>query len=406
MRLSLCMIFKDETKQFQRILASYGPLFDEIVIAVDDKIAEFKEIASSYPTLEVKILPYTWINDFAHKRNFVAYHCTGDMYMRLDADDAIGHYSVKKIREIAEQAYENKTSIVFGFYNYSRDEWGNVNASHWREVFIMNTANLFWNKKIHENVLPKNKSEYKIDMHDGLVIEHLATPEYLDKSFMRNLKYLLDEYNQDKENTDSRTLAYLGRMFSGVGEWQKGIVFLEKHIATSGWDDDRYMSWCQLSECYRHMGNDEMAKAAAFEALAERPEYPDAYLRLHDIYFNMEDWTKAEEWGRQGLLKPIPRTFMMQDLSAYGWRPILSMAFTLFQLSRFEEALKLFNLAKKDVPTLDFVVQNEKMFNTAVEHRKFMTNYLAVINYLKEKGQESKIPELLKAVPDELKEMV
>jgi len=404
MRLSLAMIFKDETKQFQRILASYGSIFDEIVIAVDDKIQEFKDIANSYPSLEIKVLPYTWQNDFAHKRNFVAYHVTGDMYMRLDADDAINHYSVKKVRDIAQRAYDNGISIVSGFYNYSRDQWGNVNAAHWREVLIKNTANLYWNKKIHENVLPKSKNDYKIDLSEELVIDHLATQEHINESWMRNLKYLLDEYKQDKENTDSRTLAYLGRMLAGVGQYEKAIFFLEKHIATSGWDDDRYMSWCQLSDAYRHIGNDEQAKAAAFEALAERPEYPDAYLRLHDIYFNMEDWVKAEEWGRQGLLKPIPRTFMMQDLSSYKWRPILSMAFTLFQLDKFEDALKLFNIAKKDVPTLDFILQNEEMFNKAVEHKNFMTNFLGVVNYLKEKKEDSKIAELLKAVPEGLKE--
>lgn len=404
MKLSLALIMKDEVKQFQRILASYGSIFDEVVVAVDDRISEFKDVANSYPNIEIKVLPYKWINDFSHKRNFVAYHVTGDMYVRLDSDDAIAHSCVKQVRNIAERAYVDGTTIVFGFYNYSRDEWGNVNASHWREVIIRNTANLYWNKKIHENLLPKNKNEYKIDMHDGLIIEHLATPEHIDKSFMRNMKYLLDEYNQDKENTDSRTLAYLGRMLSGAGNYDKAIIFLEKHIHTSGWDDDRYMSWCQLSDCYRHKKNLEMAKGAAFEALAERPDYPDAYLRLHDIYFDMEDWKKAEEWGRQGLMKPIPKTFMMQDLSSYQWRPILSMSFTLFQLNKFEDALKLFNLAKKDVPTLDFIVKNEGMFNKAVEHRNFMSNFLGVVNYLKEKGEDSKIADLLKSVPEELKE--
>ena len=52
----------------------------------------------------------------------------------------------------------------------------------------------------------------------------------------------------------------------------------------------------------------------------------------------------------------------------------------------------------------NFVKENEKMFVTAVEHKHFMENYLGVINYLKEKGEDSKIPDLLKAVPEALKE--
>ena len=73
-----------------------------------------------YYNLKIKVLPFTWINDFAAKRNFVHYHITGDMYMCLDADDAIDPSCIRKIRSIAEKAHEEDVSIVFGFYNYSR----------------------------------------------------------------------------------------------------------------------------------------------------------------------------------------------------------------------------------------------------------------------------------------------
>ena len=404
MKLSLGMIFKDEVKQFQRILDSYGSLFDEVVIAVDDRISEFKEVAASHPNLSVKILPYSWCNDFSHKRNFVHYHITGDMYMRLDADDAIDPKSFDKIRGIAETACANQMSVVYGFYNYSRDQWGNVNAAHWREVLIKNTDYLTWNKKIHENIITKNIDSFKIDMNDGLIINHLSSEESINKSFMRNIKYLLDEYNEDKENCDSRTLSYLGRTLHSVAAFDKAIFFLEKHIKTSGWDEDRYMSWCQLADCYKQLGKNEEAIAAAFEALRERPDYPDAYLKLHDIYFQNENWEKAEQWGRQGLEKRTPKTFMMIDPSSYGWRPIISMAFTMFQLNKFDDALKLFNLAKRDVPNLDFIVQNEGMFLKAVEHKNFMTSFLAIFNHLRDNKEEGKIAELLKSVPKDLAE--
>jgi len=110
-----------------------------------------------------------------------------------------------------------------------------------------------------------------------------------------NIGYLLEEYNRDRENTDPRTLAYLGRMFHGVADYDRAIFFLQKHLQSSGWDEDRYWSWCQLSDLYRLKEKYDLAIASAFEALQERPDYPDAYLKLHDIYFDKEDWQKAEE---------------------------------------------------------------------------------------------------------------
>jgi glycosyltransferase involved in cell wall biosynthesis len=394
------MIFKNEADQFRRILTSYGSLFDEIVVAVDEKIEEFQEIAKSHKN--VKVLPYTWKNDFSDKRNFVQKNITGDYYVRIDADDAIRNPSL--LRAIAEKARAEDVSIVYLFYAYSLDQWGNINAAHWRETIIKNTDNLFWNKKIHENIIPKSKADYRVELNDEVIIDHLIDEEHINQSMIRNIKYLIDEYNQDKEKTDPRTLAYLGRTFHGVGEFDKATFFLEKHIQSSGWDEDRFFSWCQLADINRLKKNYSQAMACAFEALSERPDFPDAYLKLHDIYFDQENWEKAEEWGRQGLIKPQPRTFMLLDPSSYGWRPVLSLAFTLFQRNKFDEALKLFQIAQRQVPTLDFIKQNESLFKTAVEHKRFMEHYLSVLNYLKDSKEEDKIPSLLLAAPKNLKE--
>ncbi|MTW38255.1 hypothetical protein GM541_14480, partial [Streptococcus pneumoniae] len=78
------------------------------------------------------------------------------------------------------------------------------------------------------------------------------------------------------------------------------------------------MSWCQLADAYRRKGNVQQAIGAAMEALSERPDFPDAYLKLHDIYFDREEWLKAEVWGRQGLMKQSPKNFTITDPSAYG----------------------------------------------------------------------------------------
>ena len=400
MKLSLALIFKDEVDQFKRIVNLYQKYFDEIVVAVDDKVDEFIDVSKA--NQQIKVIPYLWVNDFAAKRNFVHSHITGDYYVRIDADDEI--VNPDRLRVVAENALKEGTSIVYCYYIYSKDEHGICNAAHWRETIIKNTPNLYWNKKIHENLLPKDVSQHKIFLDESIVINHLIDDNHGFVSGMRNIKYLLEEYNQDKEKTDPRTLAYLGRMFQGFGEYDKAIFFLEKHIGLSGWDEDRYASWCQLADLYSKKENYEQVIGAAFEALQERPEYPDAYLKLHDIYFNQSKWEKALEWGRQGLLKPIPKNFCLIDPSSYGWRPTLSLAFTLLQLNRFEEALKLFNEAKKDVPNLDFVKDNEHLFKTAVEHSRFMEHYLAVVNFLHDNDQELKIKELLKALPKELEE--
>ena len=395
MKLSLGLIAKNEVSDFSRILKDYATYFDEIVIAVDEDLVGFKEAAKGYP--QVKIIPYIWQDDFSHKRNLIHKAITGDYYLRIDMDDMV--LNPERLRKEAEDAKEKNLDIVYFYYLYSHDAWGNCNAAHWRESLIKKTDNLYWNKKIHENLLPKNMSGYRIELNDNVQIKHLATNEHINKSVLRNIKYLLEEYKQDKEKTDPRTISYLGRMLHGIGQYEKAIFFLEKHIATSGWDEDRYYSWCSLSDCYRRLGKHDQALAAAFEALEERPDYPDAYLKIHDIYFDQENWVKALEWGRQGMLKPLPKTFLLQDPSAYGWLPTISMAHTLFELNKFDDALKMLLEAKKEVPSLDYIVENEPHYRKAVIHKNFMEKFLGVLNFLKDNKEEEKIENLLDATP-------
>lgn len=400
--LALHVIVKDQIDEVKRILSAYEKYFDEVVIAVDERIEDFKKLENE----KVKIFHYTKRNqkgriDFDDKRNFLVSKTKGDYYFRLDTDDEI--VNPERIKEVFEDAVKNEISIVYCFYDYSRDEWGNINAGHYRETIIKNSPNLYWNKPIHENILPKVLKGHKIFLDDTIKINHLIDEEHARQSSLRNIEYLLEEYQKNKENTDPRTLAYLGRMLLGIGELDKALFFLEKHIERSGWDEDRYLSWCQIAEILRQKQQYEKAIAAAFEALQERPDYPDAYLKLHDIYFDKQDWRKAIEFGKQGLSKPIPKTFILIDPSSYSWRPTLSMAFCYFQLGDFEKAKQLFDIAKKQVPTLNFIKDNEALFEKAVNHTRFIKHFIWLVQFIKEKD-ENKLKHLIEAVPKELEE--
>jgi len=400
MSLSLHIIAKDEVLQVTGLIRELNKHVDEIVVAVDDKTArkELKKITAGCP---IKILPYKWINDFSDKRNFVDKNCTSDYIMRLDCDDRLEN--PERLKHLLELAEKEKISIIYGLYDYSKDEWGNSNAVHYREIIYKNCDNLYWNKKIHENLLPKSTASHSIHIDDKIIIQHMIDHKHSEESYLRNVKYLLAEYNKDKEKTDPRTIAYLGRMLYSIGEYDKALFFLEKHINTSGWDEDRYVSWCHMSDIFLKKGETEQAIGAAFEALQEKPNYPEAFFKLHDIYQEKKDFIKAIYWGEEGFKKPIPKTFTLIDPSAYTWRPALSLSFCYLQVSEFEKAWKLFNVAKKAAPTLNFIVDNENLFRKGYEHSEYIKRLVWMTKYL-EANEKKKIKTLLDSVPKELLE--
>ena len=395
--VTLAVICKDEIDDIDRIIHDYVEYFDELHFAVDDQKV-FDDCVEAYRVNpNIKFFKYEWINDFAHKRNWLADKCHTDYYFTIDSDDEIAE--PQNVKKVAERAEANKFAIVYGFYVYATDKDGNVNAAHWKERLVKNTLNLVWNKKIHENIVPREMAGHNFDLDDRLVVKHLKTYEEIEKSNERNLKYLVEEWNQDKEKTDPRTIAYLGRVFTAMGDFKKGRYFLEKHIELSGWDEDRHLSWCQLSTLHRLQENYPQAIACAFEALAEKPDYPDGYLALHDIYFYQENWLKAIEWGEMGLKKEPPRNFIVTDPSGYTWRPALSLSYCYWSLGEFEKAMKLFKFAKKLAPSVEFIKQNEASYIEGVDRANYLDKMLWLINYLNENDKD-KVITLVKSIPE------
>lgn len=405
MSLALHIIAKDEVDEIERIIKKYYDYFDEIAIAYD------KEIKPIYPDGEDKVsfYKYNWtdreqergILDFARKRNFLDSKIESDYIFRLDTDDVIKN--PKKVREVYENAQEKDISVIYCWYSYSKDEWGNENAGHNRTTLYRNSDNLYWNKPIHENILAKSRAKFSMHIDESIIIDHKITHEKARKSAARNIKVLLEEYNEKKEDTDPRTLAYLGRMLFSIGEYDKSIFFLEKHIENSGWDEDRYMSYCTLGDVFIQKKNWQKAIACCNEALQERPDYPDAYFKLHDIYFHQELWQKAIQWGKMGFSKPKPKTLMVLNPSSYGWQPKLTMAYCLLQVGKIEEAYEFFQKVKEYVPEMDWVKENEDLFEEAFYNKKFKDRFLWLYRYIKD-NDKNKLKNLLNAIPNNLLE--
>ena len=394
--VTLSVIVKDEINDVDRIIHDYVEHFDELHFAIDDQKV-FEDVSDAYEgNPRIKFFKYEWIKDFADKRNFLASKVTTDYYYTIDTDDTI--YNPEVIKEVAEDATDKGYAIVYGFYVYSTDEDGNTNAAHWKERLVKNSYNLVWNKKIHENIVPVSNAGHNFSLDDRLRVKHNKTHADIEKSVERNLQYLIEEYNQDKDKTDPRTIAYLGRVLFGLGDLKRARFFIEKHIQLSGWDEDRYLSWCQLANLHRLEKNYDQAIACAFEAMGERPDYPDAFLQLHQIYFDRENWGKAIEWGEMGLKKEPPRNFIVTDPSAYTWRPALTLSYSYWSLGEFEKAMQLFLFAKKLAPSTPFIKETEKDYVEGVERTRYIDKLLWLLNYTEEHDKEKRL-DLVKSIP-------
>lgn len=386
--LTLAIIAKDEEDQLKRIAKDYGQYFDEIVVAWDNE---------KLPDVEgIRVVPYKWQNNFAHKRNFLADHINTKYYFRMDTDDIL--IRPENIKHIYEKAVKSDADCVYVPYIYARDEDGNCIAKHWRETLIKKREGLYWKKPVHENIFIEDQESFKGAKDETVQILHMDQEGHAEKSSMRNVEILLEEFNRDKEATDPRTIAYIGRMLMGVCQWERAIKFLEILIDKSGWDDDKYFAYTELGFCHLQVGNYKSATSACLEAIAINPDYPDANICMGEVYINQRDFNKAKTWLLQANIKKTPDTMYVMDPSKYTVRLAIDLSAAYFGLGEFDNAYKMFKKAESMAPNNLWIKENKNLFNDGYEQDKYMKNFMWLYKYIEEKDKD-RLQEFVKSVP-------
>jgi tetratricopeptide (TPR) repeat protein len=97
MKLSVCMIVKDEALNLEKTLPSLSRHADEIIVldtgSTDNTIA----VAEKYGA---RVYRFTWINDFSAARNQSLQYATGDFILWADADELCTDEELAKLKEI------------------------------------------------------------------------------------------------------------------------------------------------------------------------------------------------------------------------------------------------------------------------------------------------------------------
>ena len=98
-RISQCMIVKNEEKNIERAL-SWGKeiMWEQIVVDTGstDRTVEIAE------TLGARVCTFPWINDFAAAKNFAIEQCSGQWIALLDADEYMAAEDLDKLVNIIE----------------------------------------------------------------------------------------------------------------------------------------------------------------------------------------------------------------------------------------------------------------------------------------------------------------
>jgi tetratricopeptide (TPR) repeat protein len=228
-KLSLCMIVKNEAENLPNCLESVRSLVDEIVIldtgSTDDTIAVAEMFGAKIHRLE-------WPNDFAIARNHVLQYVTGDWVLVLDADETLR----PEIISILKQAIAQETYLVV---NLIRHEIGAAQSPYSlvSRLFRRHPAIKFtrpYHAMIDDSVedLLKVESFWRVVQLEGVAIDHTGyQPNVIAKQDKVAKARLMMESFLAEHPDDPYVCSKLGALYLQLNEPEIGIELLQRGLA-------------------------------------------------------------------------------------------------------------------------------------------------------------------------------
>lgn len=162
MKISVCLIVKDEEKVIERCLNCVTDFADEIIVVDTGSHDETKNMVKKFTD---KVYDFIWNDDFSAARNYAFSKATCDYLFWVDADDVITKENIDKIIKLKN---ENKTSDTYMFrYATAFDKHGNITFEYYRERLIRNCPYAIFKGFIHESVAPFGDIRYT-----DITVEH------------------------------------------------------------------------------------------------------------------------------------------------------------------------------------------------------------------------------------------
>ncbi|HMJ01658.1 MAG TPA: glycosyltransferase [Conexibacter sp.] len=279
LRLSLCMIVKDEEEMLPRCLAAAAPAVDEIVIVDTGSTDRTIEIARE---LGATVIEREWTGSFSDARNVSFDAATGDWLMFLDADEVLVEEDVERLRALRGQTW--REAFYLTEISYTGELGDGTAATHTALRVFRARPEYRFSGTLHEQIaetLPLHVPE-RIRATD-IRIEHFgylgAVRDAKEKS-RRNIELLLKQRDEGAAATPFLHFN-LGSEYSAVGDAQAALAEFERAWELIEHDPER-RTWgfmpalaARLVRALRICGRHEECVARADAALARYPGFTD-----------------------------------------------------------------------------------------------------------------------------------
>lgn len=307
-KLSICMIVKDEESNIKRCLDSFLPIIHEkwceLIIVDTGSTDRTVEIVKEYTD---KVFEKTFVPwNFSDARNYGIAYATGKRIMIVDADEELAQRSLYILEDaILNPKYDNvKTLFVklHNFYTTQTNEYAEVIQAR----IFENTEKPLYQFAIHN----KANAEPPYLFLDTVVFNHYGylfqkTDLFLQKK-ERSLPMLEDEYNKNPD--DLHILTHIIKTYYACGDHKQVVEKGERWMELMRGVDfhDGWFAYLEVFTnivgSYTSMRDGDNAERVLTEALKYTDKLISVYLILGQYYLGVKNNERARELFEEAYL--------------------------------------------------------------------------------------------------------
>lgn len=251
-RLSQCMIVKNEEKNIRRALSwGKGIVCEQIVVDTgsSDQTVQIAE------KMGAKVFHFQWNNDFSAAKNFALEQANGDWIAFLDADEYFSEEDARKIIPLLKNSMKqfspkDRPQIIRAMIANLNDS-GNVFSTAMQSRIFKNNPSLRYVNRIHEQLsLAGGGKVVTLNATDLLTIYHTgySATAYIETGKIgRNRSLLEEEVEIDPDNYNA--WSYLGDTLLAeekLKESEAAYSRVMEHMGETVLEDRKDATFCNL----------------------------------------------------------------------------------------------------------------------------------------------------------------
>lgn len=276
-KISACVIVKNEAENIGRWLASMSTVADEMIV-VDtgstDNTVKLAEDAGA------KVYSFAWCNDFSAAKNYALEQARGNWILFLDADEYFTPASQKKVRPLLERLEPNikVEGVLCRLVNIDTDDNNRIMTTIVQLRMFRNRRNLRYQGRVHE-VLSLTEGR-TVELASEIEIYHTGYSKHIVQAKLRrNLQLIQERIAENGGRQEPMDDRYLMDIWYGLDDHEKAIDYARRLLAHADLAMDlrgrAYETWASCCIEDRHpTAETEACLQAAMQECPELAEFP------------------------------------------------------------------------------------------------------------------------------------